>query len=93
MALQAPIYRLLSIGWALAKPHFLSLSSAFSILKAKSRFRIGFYDTKSTSTRYACMDMVSRIMPVIKMRKVDFVPIFVDQDGPLLELISTKYRK
>ena len=93
MTLQASIYQSWSIGWALVKPHFFPMSAPFSISKAESRLRIGFYEMKPTSTGYACTDVVFKIMPIFKMRKVDFVLFFVDRDGPRLKPISTNYCK
>ena len=93
MTLQASIYQSLSIRGALAKPFFSPMSAPFFIPKAKSRLRIGFYEVKPTPTGYACTDVVIKIMPISKMRKVGFVLFFVDQDGPRLKPISTNYCK
>ena len=93
MTLRASIHRFLSIGLALARPHFLRLSSPFLIVRAKSCFRIAKYDTKSTSTVYACMHAVFWILSILKVIEVEFVSISIDRIGRRLEGTFTIYRK
>ena len=63
------------------------------MIGAQSWFRIGKYDTKSTSTGYACNNAASWILSIFKVIEVDFISISIDRIGPRLEGTFTIYRK
>ena len=89
------MYAFFTVRMALVRPHFFPLSSAFLLRRVQSWFRIGKYDTKPTSTIYACINGVPLIRSFFKVIEVDFISIFVDRIGPRLErsfAISRKYR-
>ena len=58
-----------------------------------SSFRIGKYDTKWTSTTYACMNGAPWIRLAFKAIQVDFISVFVERIGPRLKRILTIYHK
>ena len=86
-------YRVLSIGLALPKRHFPPPPRTFAMVRAQSLFRIGKYDTKSTSTTNACMNGASWICLAVKAIQVDFIWVFVERIGPRLKRILTIYHK
>ena len=86
-------YRVLSIGLALPKRHFPPPSRTFLMVRAKSSFRIGKYDTKWTLATYACMNGAPWIRLAFKAIQVDFISVFVERIGPRLKRILTIYHK
>ena len=93
--MKVPIHknRVLSIGLALPKRHFPPPPRTFPMVRAQSLFRIGKYDTKWTSTTYACRNGASWICLAFKAIQVDFISVFVERIGPRPKRILTIYRK
>ena len=85
--------RVSSNGLAFPKRHFPSPSRTFLIVRAKSSFRIGKYDTNSTSRTYDCINAVPWILLAFKAIEVDFISVFVERIGPRLKRILTIYHK
>ena len=91
--LQASIYRFLSVRRALSKADFQPLCLPIFIIHMKSWFRIGFYHTNSPSIVFVSMPIVFWTLLIFKVKKVDFVCVFIDWIGPRFEHISTMYCK
>ena len=90
--LGASIYRFLPIRSALSKTDFQPLSPPIFIIHVKSWFRIGIYGTNSPSLVFVSMSRVFCHLLIFKVKKVDFVCIFIDRSGPRFEHTSTMYR-
>ena len=93
MSIPMQKHRVLSVGLALPKRHFRPASQTFLNVWARGWFRIGKYDTKSTSTTYACINAASSILLALKAIKVDFVSVFIERIDARLERMLTIYRK
>ena len=93
VTLGASIYRFLSVRRALSKADFQPLSLPIFIIHMKSWFRIGFYRTNSPSIVFVSMPIVIWKLLIFKVKKVDFVCVFIDRIGPRFEHISTMYCK
>ena len=93
MRVSVPKYRVLSIGVALGRPHFLPQSWSFYIVRAKSWFCIGKYDTNSTFSVHDCINALPWILSNLKVIEVDFIPFFIGRIGPRPERMLTICRK
>ena len=93
MSIPMQKHRVLSIGLALPKSHFRPASQTFLNVWARGWFRIGKYDTKSTSTTYACINAASSILLALKAIQVDFISVFIERIDARLKRMLTIYRK
>ena len=93
MSIPKQKHRVSSIGLALPKRHFAPASQTFLNVWARGWFRIGKYDTKSTSTTYACINAAPSILLALKAIKVDFISVFIERIDARLKRMLTIYRK